>query len=649
LARQGRQSAKVRDRQLKENRDREKERKQIIEKYQLQTKSKNQREKAVLRVLLCREQKKVSAYSDRTITEDMAAIGDNLEIDHIIPKSRGGMDGQTNRLLCFAAENRGKGNQTPKEWMTDAEFKTLEQRFEHLKKLKPAKWELLHKQVKDRDEFIQSALTDAAYASRQVTDWLQEVLYAGQNDGKRRIFATKGAYTAILRRDWGLFYDREDSDASEKNRADHRHHALDAVVIALTGPERIQDLASRWEQRELARAEGKYLDDQELLPPWDTKDQFRAQVIDAVKNLVVSHRPEGRKLGGSLHNDNPYGPVDLNEDLVRRRISVSKLTYNHLKVPDKWDFLRGKLDQAQTIAEQREIRRQMLAIDDVPPGKPGIVRDRWLREELRAWVRSQGLDPDMLCKKVKGMSKKEDNDKKAEMKNLIQSQPNKCIELRGGYPVGKVCLLICRSQTFCCPRSHWDPVSRRMVFDSDQKSIRIYESQNNHHIEIREKKGKWSGHVVTNWEAVERVRKPLKVVKTKSTDATECKIVYKGDASNKRRKTYPGSAINRSEIVEGIKVGPFVMSLSIGEIVHMVHPVKKEPGYFVVFKIDQPHTVHFTPHYDAGKSKDSDRCRAREDIDVPVSGLQNLGCQDGQSPQKVWVGPLGQIKVLLKD
>jgi CRISPR-associated endonuclease Csn1 len=541
----------------------------------------------------------------------MAAIGDNLEIDHIIPKSRGGMDGQTNRLLCFAAENRGKGNQTPKEWMTDAEFKTLEQRFEHLKKLKPAKWELLHKQVKDRDEFIQSALTDAAYASRQVTDWLQEVLYAGQNDGKRRIFATKGAYTAILRRDWGLFYDREDSDASEKNRADHRHHALDAVVIALTGPERIQDLASRWEQRELARAEGKYLDDQELLPPWDTKDQFRAQVIDAVKNLVVSHRPQGRKLGGMLHKATQYGPVDPDKDLYTSRIFVSDLSANHLKVPRGWEQLREKLDNALTKAEQREIRQQMLAIKDVPPGKSGIVRDRWLREELRAWLRSQGLNPDTIT----------DKDMKKFIKGEKGQSPKEVI-LGGGVPVRRITLLRTFSRPFSCPRKFWNDSTRRMEMDTNQYSLRVYESRNNHHIEIRENhKGKWNGEVVENFKAVERVRKTLKET---------------GKA---------GSAVNRAESVDG----KFVMSLSIGEIVNMKNPVTKEPGYFVVFKIDAPQTIHFTPHWDAGKSKDSDRCRAREDIDPSVPQLQELGCQDGQPPQKVWVGPLGQIKVLLKD
>ncbi len=616
LAREGRQTAKIRNRQLSENRDRERKRKEIIEKYRLQASSKNQRERAILRVLLCRQQNTTSAYSDRTITEDMAAIGDNLEIDHIVPKSRGGMNGQNNRLLCFAAENRGKGNQTPKEWMTDSEYQAMERRFDYFKKQNPVKWELLHREVKDREEFVQSALTDTAYASQQVTAWLQEVLYGNQNDGTRRIFTTKGAYTAILRRDWGLFYDQEDSGTSEKNRSDHRHHAVDAVVIALSGPERIQDLAHRWEQREIARAEGTYLDDGELPPPWDTKDRFRAAVIDTVKNLTVSHRPVGRKLGGMLHRATQYGPVDPQKNLYTSRIYVSDLSANHLKVPQGWDHLREKLDNATTKAEKRVIRRLMLALQDVPPGKPGIVRDRWLREEIRAWLRSQGLNPNTFSDR--------------EMKQLLKGDKGhlpKEVILGSGVPVQRVKLLRVFKRMFQCPRKFWNDKTGRLEVDPSPKSLRAYESRNNHHIEIRvNKKGEWSGKVVPNWQAVERVRKPL----------TE-------------KKNRPGSAVDRSDMVDGKLVGPFVMSLSIGEMVYMKQARKNEPEYFVVFKIDQPEIVWFTPHYDAGRSKDSYRCRAREEIKVRVPNLRSLGCEDGTPPQKVWVGPLGQTKVLLKD
>ena len=99
------------------------------------------------------------------------------------------------------------------------------------------------------------------------------------------------------------------------------------------------------------------------------------------------------------------------------------------------------------------------------------------------------------------------------------------------------------------------------------------------------------------------------------------------------------------------------MSLSIGEMIYMNHPETGEPDYFVVFKIDGNGTIHFTPHWDAGRDKETEKCPAREDIKLPgkktggitASQFKNLGVEMGKPPQKVWVGPLGNVKVLVKD
>ena len=88
-------------------------------------------------------------------------------------------------------------------------------------------------------DFLKSQYTDTAYAARQVVQWLNSILYGDEEDGHRRVFTTKGKYTSILRKDWQL----QDSDGP-KERGDHRHHAVDALVIALSGPERIQELAT---------------------------------------------------------------------------------------------------------------------------------------------------------------------------------------------------------------------------------------------------------------------------------------------------------------------------------------------------------------------------------------------------------------------
>ncbi|MFA5240287.1 MAG: type II CRISPR RNA-guided endonuclease Cas9, partial [Phycisphaerae bacterium] len=312
LAREARQSARVRNKKLKENREREKERKEVINKFNLEKETKTQQKKAVDRVLLCREQKFRCAYcgdEKDTISEARAAKGDGVEMDHVIPESRGGNSYLSNLVLCHTKCNRGKGNKTPIEWLTTEEFNRLEQRLKHLEK--SIKWDNLHKEVPDLDGFVESQLTDAAYAAKQVTGWLEKTLYGDKNDGKRHVFTTKGRYTAILRRDWCLFPDRKDGEQEgKKNRGDHRHHAIDAVITALSGPERLSELAHAAEKQELAKSEGfSYPEREPINPPWGDSDSFRKDVMKEYNTLVVTHRPEGRKITGALHNDTLYGPV----------------------------------------------------------------------------------------------------------------------------------------------------------------------------------------------------------------------------------------------------------------------------------------------------------------------------------------------------
>ena len=54
------------------------------------------------------------------------------------------------------------------------------------------------------------------------------------------IQAVKGGTTALLRRAWGL---NNILDASgEKTRLDHRHHSIDALVVAYTSPGAVQKI-----------------------------------------------------------------------------------------------------------------------------------------------------------------------------------------------------------------------------------------------------------------------------------------------------------------------------------------------------------------------------------------------------------------------
>jgi CRISPR-associated endonuclease Csn1 len=95
----------------------------------------------------------------------------------------------------------------------------------------------------------------------------------------------------------------------EKNRADHRHHAIDAVVVALTNRSRLYEL-SDIVKRGGAKVHGEILKD-----PWPG---FREEVVQAVKRINVSHRVE-RKVAGKLHEETLYGPTPKAGEWVVRK------------------------------------------------------------------------------------------------------------------------------------------------------------------------------------------------------------------------------------------------------------------------------------------------------------------------------------------
>ncbi|MBN1972754.1 MAG: type II CRISPR RNA-guided endonuclease Cas9 [Sedimentisphaerales bacterium] len=632
LTREARQSAVIRNKQLSENRQREKKKKDIIKQYSLEDLTKTQQEKAVKRILLyVDEQKNCCAYCDNPLSKENStadvARGIGVELDHIIPESRGGDNGLNNLVLCHTGCNRGKGNKTPKEWLIEEEFNRVEQRLAHLKDDNKKKWDNLHQEVSDLDGFVESQLSDTAYASRQVARWLESTLYGNINDGKRHVFTTKGRYTSILRNDWGLFPDRKnEKEETKKNRADHRHHAIDAVIIALSGPERLSTLAKAAEAQELAKAEGYLTSKREpVRPPWGDFDTFRSDVMKEYNNLVVTHRPEARKITGALHNDTQYGPIiDDKGDMTEfstLRIFTFEITPNHLRVPNEWEKLRIELDNCVSKLGKKKIRLQMLSLVDVPPTKSGIVRDRWLREEIRDCLRQKGINPDSPFKT--------DSEKKFFKKNLKEVVKNKGLFLKSGVPLRRVTLL--KAPTVeKIRRKCWNSVTGKMNKETSLQSLRLYETQNNHHIEIRKnEKGKWIGEVVTTFDAAQRVR------------------------PSKESGLNPQSAVNRDDT----KAGKFIMSLSIGETVYMKHPQTNKPDYFVVFKIDGTGNIHFTPHYDAGRSKETEKYPSREDVKyknnktggINPEQLQSLGIDEINSPKKVWVGPLSDVKILKKD
>jgi CRISPR-associated endonuclease Csn1 len=144
--------------------------------------------------------------------------------------------------------------------------------------------------LKDDSGFLPRALNDTRYMSKVAREYLSLIC------PNTRVIP--GRMTALLRAKFGL------NDVlglnGEKNRNDHRHHAVDACVIAVTD----HGLLQRFAKASASAREqqlNRLVEDMPL--PWGN---YREHVKRAVERIYVSHKPD-HSHEGAMHNDTAYG------------------------------------------------------------------------------------------------------------------------------------------------------------------------------------------------------------------------------------------------------------------------------------------------------------------------------------------------------
>jgi CRISPR-associated endonuclease Csn1 len=117
-----------------------------------------------------------------------------------------------------------------------------------------------------------------------------------------------GKVTAQLRRRWGLNHIL--AEDGEKTRADHRHHAIDALVVACADGGYTQKLSRYFEaESDYQRGRGVKPDEAIVSKPWNDIRENAKLAVDAV---VVSHRVR-KKVSGPLHLETTYGDTGVDE------------------------------------------------------------------------------------------------------------------------------------------------------------------------------------------------------------------------------------------------------------------------------------------------------------------------------------------------
>ena len=273
-------------------------------------------------------------YTDEKISIEKL-FSDAVEIEHILPFSRTLDNSAANRTVAMRYANRAKGNNSPHEAFGDSP--TISGRsydwdaiLGRAGAMPPNKrWrfgaDAMTRFENEERDFIARQLTDTQYLARVAREYLCHVCDAN------KVWATPGRLTAMLRGWWGL--NSILSDANLKNRTDHRHHAVDAVVAAVTDRgllNRISREAARGEEEDRKRLMA------DTPEPWEN---FRDDVRAAVNGIFVSHRPDHGR-AGKLHEETAYGLVadpDAEDgyNLVYRKPLVSLNTKEIVRIRDR--------------------------------------------------------------------------------------------------------------------------------------------------------------------------------------------------------------------------------------------------------------------------------------------------------------------------
>ncbi len=162
------------------------------------------------------------------------------------------------------------------------------------------------------DDFASRQLNDTGYAARQASEFLKRLWPDVGPTADRTVQPVTGKVTAQLRRRWGLNHIL--GDDGEKTRADHRHHAIDALVVACTHGGYTSKLSHYFEaESEYQRGRGAKPDEAIVPKPW--KD-IREDAKRAVDDIVVSHRVR-KKVSGPLHLETTYGDTGIDEKTKR--------------------------------------------------------------------------------------------------------------------------------------------------------------------------------------------------------------------------------------------------------------------------------------------------------------------------------------------
>jgi len=304
----------------------------------------------IIRYKLWLEQGYISPYTGETIPLSKLFTTD-YQIEHIIPQSRYFDNSMSNKVICESEVNLDKGNKTAYEYIKEKggsiidghKLLAIDEYEIHCKKYFAKNRTKLKKLLSEDipESFIERQMNDSRYISKLIKGLLSNIVRDKdeQSETSKHLIPVTGAITSKLKQDWGLnekwneiirprferlnkltdsnnfgYWDYKKDEKGNntgkrffrlqvpdelqkgfnKKRIDHRHHALDAIVIAATTRKHIQYLNSLNNEKEkydlqpsllIKNKEGHYTKHFQL--PWNS---FPVNVKNSLENIIVSFK-----------------------------------------------------------------------------------------------------------------------------------------------------------------------------------------------------------------------------------------------------------------------------------------------------------------------------------------------------------------------
>lgn len=531
LARDLRRSAKERENAVKKMRANEKERKDAIDFIKKTYGLENPSRDDILKIILAKECEWHCPYTGKSIPrEGLLGQHPQFDIEHIIPFDRSLDDSFMNKTLCDVNFNRNKKQgKTPYETSYGTpEWDEIINRVKKFKGMgrdeKLKRFKMTERDIEEFfNDFSSRQLNDTRYATKRAKEYLG-LLYGGLKEdasqGLGKVQAVGGQITAYLRNVWALNSILKDGPG--KSRDDHRHHVVDAIVIALTEQRWINELSNAAKQA-LKAGRRRFA---AVMPPWNG---FLEDVRKSVLSVIPSHQVS-KKVRGALHAETFYGKPYKNKDgklVTRTRVALEKLSAKDVeKIID------------ETVKK--------------------LVRDK-LREFKTDDPKKAFKDPTNLP--------------------FIQSRNGGRIQIK------KVRIEM--------------PFETHLRIGEGHRERYVY-SDSNHHMEIIEdlKTGKWEGHVVSLYEAYQRLHSKQPIIKKEH-----------GEGKN------------------------FLFSIAGGETIEL----NAEDGkrrLFVVRTVPQSKQIYFVPINDSRKLTDIGKIG----LTAKPDSLRERKCK------KISITPLGEVR-----